>query len=232
MPPPQHLEYDLLLAPGADAARPRLRYRGADDIRLDPATGHLLVRTTAGRLTETRPVAWQTDPATGVRQPVPCAFRLRGDEVSFEVGEYDPGRALTIDPAVEFASYTGSPVENWGFAATPDAARQPVHGRGGVRGGLPGHDGGVPDHVCGAGGYGHHEIPRRHHRAGGAGLGHPPGAAAGWSFRTACWLTTGASCCCWVLPPPPTTLPRPGRWAARSGAGRPFGPMVPCPLST
>jgi hypothetical protein len=114
------LEYDLLLAPGADPARARLRYQGADGLRLDPATGHLLVKTSAGLLTEQRPQAWQTN-ATGQRQPVACTFALEGTEVSFRLGRYDHSRPLVIDPTVLFASYTGSAVENWGFAATPDA---------------------------------------------------------------------------------------------------------------
>jgi hypothetical protein len=116
------LEYDLLLAPGADAARPRLRYTGADGLRLDPATGNLVVQTSAGLVTEQQPRAWQTDPATGQRQPVACAFQLRGTEVSFTLGKYDHRRPLIIDPVVKFASYTGSAVENWGFTATSDAA--------------------------------------------------------------------------------------------------------------
>jgi hypothetical protein len=115
------LEYDLLLAPGANPARARLRYQGADALRLDPATGHLLVRTSAGLLTEQHPQAWQTD-ARGQRQPVACAFELRGSEVGFRVGKYDHRRSLVIDPVVRFASYTGSTVENWGFAGTSDAA--------------------------------------------------------------------------------------------------------------
>ena len=115
------LEYDLLLAPGASPARARLRYQGADALRLDPATGNLLVRTSAGQLTEQHPQAWQTD-ASGQRQPVACAFELRGNEVSFRVGKYDRRRPLVIDPVVKFASYTGSTVENWGFAGTSDAA--------------------------------------------------------------------------------------------------------------
>ncbi|MBO2008534.1 gliding motility-associated C-terminal domain-containing protein [Hymenobacter negativus] len=115
------LEYDLLLAPGAIPARARLRYQGADGLRLDPATGNLLVKTSAGPLTEQQPQAWQTD-ARGQREPVACAFELRGTEVSFRVGKYDRRRALVIDPVVRFASYTGSTVENWGFAGTSDAA--------------------------------------------------------------------------------------------------------------
>ncbi|MBF9142891.1 DUF7948 domain-containing protein [Hymenobacter properus] len=117
----QQLEYDLLLAPGADPTLARWDYRGADALRLDPATGRLEVQTSAGLLTETRPRAWQTDPATGQPQTVACAFELRGTTVSLRLGAYDPQRPLTIDPAVQFASYTGSAVENWGFAATHDA---------------------------------------------------------------------------------------------------------------
>ncbi|MBH8560215.1 DUF7948 domain-containing protein [Hymenobacter negativus] len=115
-------EYDLLLSPGADPTRAQWRYRGADGLRLDPATGQLRVQTSAGVLSDFRPEAWQTDPATGARQPVACAFVLRGEVVSFKLGTYDASRPLVIDPAVQFASYTGSPVENWGFAATHDAA--------------------------------------------------------------------------------------------------------------
>lgn len=118
----QQFEYDLLLAPGADASQARWRYHGADGLRLDPATGNLLVRTSAGLLTEGRPQAWQTDPVTGQAQPVPCAFELRGTTISFRLGAYDRARPLVIDPVVRFASYTGSAVENWGFAATHDAA--------------------------------------------------------------------------------------------------------------
>ena len=114
------LEYDLLLAPGADPARARLRYHGAESLRLDPATGNLVVKTAAGLLTEQRPQAWQLD-AQGRREPVKCAFELRGEVLSFRLGRYDHTRPLTIDPTVQFSSYTGAPVENWGFASTYDA---------------------------------------------------------------------------------------------------------------
>ena len=114
-------EYDLLLAAAADPALARLRYQGADDLYLDPATGNLVVKTSVGPLTEFQPRAWQTGPA-GQQQPVACAFVLQDHTVSFRLGAYDYQRPLVIDPAVQFASYTGSAVENWGFSATHDAA--------------------------------------------------------------------------------------------------------------
>jgi hypothetical protein len=116
------LEYDLLLDAGADPNRLCLRYHGAETLTLDPQTGFLQVKTSVGQLTEQAPRAWQTDPATGQRQPVRCDFQLKNGEVSFRLGAYDRRRALVIDPVVQFVTYSGARTENWGFAATHDAA--------------------------------------------------------------------------------------------------------------
>ena len=116
----QHLEYDVLLAPGANPARVVLRYEGASSLRLD-AAGNLLVQTTLGTTTERAPRAWQTS-ATGQRQPVTCRYVLRGSTLSFALGAYDQRRALVIDPVVQFSTLTGATADNWGFTATYDEA--------------------------------------------------------------------------------------------------------------
>ncbi|MBT9393313.1 gliding motility-associated C-terminal domain-containing protein [Hymenobacter sp. NST-14] len=115
----QHLEYDFHLAPGARAADIRLRYAGAQSLRLSPE-GHLLIETSVGTVTEQAPQAWQTA-ANGERQPVACRFELQGQTLRFRLGSYDSKRALTIDPTVLFSSFTGSTADNWGFTATYDA---------------------------------------------------------------------------------------------------------------
>jgi hypothetical protein len=119
----QHLEYDFELAAGADPRRVQLRYEGASSLTLS-ADGQLHVGTTVGALTELAPHAYQLDPATGQRQAVACRYRLRADEqlVSFELGAYDHGRPLVIDPTVLFSTYSGARGNNWGFTATYDAA--------------------------------------------------------------------------------------------------------------
>ena len=70
------------------------------------------------------PHAYQLDPATGARQAVACRYRLAAGEgrVSFELGAYDHGRPLVIDPTVLFSTYSGARGDNWGFTATYDAA--------------------------------------------------------------------------------------------------------------
>ena len=114
----RQLEYDFELAPQADPAQLRLRYEGADRVRL-AADGSLRVETSAGSFREAAPVAFQTD-AAGRRQPVACAYELRGNELHFRLGPYDHNRLLTVDPTVEFSTYTGSTADNWGFTATYD----------------------------------------------------------------------------------------------------------------
>lgn len=116
----QQLEYDFVLAPGADAAAIALRHEGADALALNEA-GDLVITTSVGTVVEHAPRAWQTD-AGGQRQAVPCRYVLADSTVRFALGKYDHGRALTIDPVVVFASYTGSAANNWSFTATYDPA--------------------------------------------------------------------------------------------------------------
>jgi hypothetical protein len=116
----QHLEYDFVLAPGANPAAIALRHDGADGVTLD-AAGNLLVKTSVGTVTERAPQAWQTA-ADGQRTAVACRYVLAGPLVRFALGPYDAQRPLTIDPVVVFATYTGSTADNWGFTATYDNA--------------------------------------------------------------------------------------------------------------
>ena len=116
----QRLEYDVLLAPRANAARVALRYDGATALALD-AAGNLVIKTTVGTTTELAPQAWQFD-AAGQRRAVACRYVLAGRTVRFALGKYDASRALTIDPTVQFSTLTGSTADNWGFTATYDNA--------------------------------------------------------------------------------------------------------------
>ena len=116
----QQLEYDFVLAPGADAAAIGLRHEGANALTLDEA-GNLAVATSVGTVVERAPQAWQPD-AAGRHQAVPCRYVLANGTVRFALGPYDHSRPLVIDPVVVFASYTGSAANNWGFTATYDNA--------------------------------------------------------------------------------------------------------------
>jgi gliding motility-associated-like protein len=115
----QQLEYDFELAPGADAARIKLRYAGQQ--RLAIVDGALHVTTSVGSVVEQRPVAYQQ--LKGQRVPVRCAYALGADHTlafTFPQG-YDHSRPLVIDPVLIYSSYTGSTASNYGYTATYDA---------------------------------------------------------------------------------------------------------------
>src|SRR5207237_9386955 len=63
----KQLEYDFRLAPGASADRVRLAFKGADSVRVDEASGDLLIETAGGELRQRRPVVYQ-EPTEGRRQ--------------------------------------------------------------------------------------------------------------------------------------------------------------------
>ena len=90
----EQLEYDLVLAPGADANAIIMRYEGHDRIHLHD--GRLVITTTAGEAREEAPVAWQE--IDGQKRTIPCRFVLKGDEARFDLPDgYDTRYALTID---------------------------------------------------------------------------------------------------------------------------------------
>src|SRR5207248_11794960 len=60
---PQKLEYDLVVAPGANASAIQVEYTGVESLRVD-ADGDLVLQTSAGELRQKRPVAYQ-EMATG-----------------------------------------------------------------------------------------------------------------------------------------------------------------------
>jgi hypothetical protein len=97
------LEYDFLLAPGADPAAIRLGIQGALSVSLD-GQSELVLHTAAGDLIEQAPVLYQD--MGGVRHTVSGRFLLEGgNQVGFQVGPYDHSRPLVIDPTLCYASY-------------------------------------------------------------------------------------------------------------------------------
>ncbi|HEX8352603.1 MAG TPA: SBBP repeat-containing protein, partial [Pyrinomonadaceae bacterium] len=97
------LEYDFVLAPGADYRPIRLRFDGADRLTIG-AGGELLLHTKAGTIKQSAPVVYQE--VGGARREVAGRYVLRGPrEVGFRVGEYDPAHALVIDPVLVYSTY-------------------------------------------------------------------------------------------------------------------------------
>ncbi len=96
----RQLEYDFLVAPGADPDQIALAFDGARRLRLE-AGGDLSLETAAGRVLLKKPFAYQE--IAGKRVPVGAHYRLRGKTVRIALGRYDRSRPLVIDPAVAFS---------------------------------------------------------------------------------------------------------------------------------
>ncbi len=102
------LEYDLELAPHADASQIKLAVQGADQL-IPQSDGSLVIRTKAGDLAWQKPVAYQMK--DGKRTEVSVAYRLGTEKdsetLAFDLGPYDHTRALTIDPTLQYAAVIG-----------------------------------------------------------------------------------------------------------------------------
>lgn len=101
------LEYDFVIAPGADASVIRLGFDGADKVSINDA-GELIVATAGGDLRWHKPVVYQD--VDGVRRPVDGRYAQQGKhQIGFQVGAYDRGKELVIDPVLTlvYATYLG-----------------------------------------------------------------------------------------------------------------------------
>ena len=95
---PQQLEYDFLVSPQADPKNIRLQIQGASRIHLDH-DGNAVLRTAAGEVQLKHPASYQE--IAGVRHPVESKFKLAaGRQLQFELGSYDRGQPLVIDPVL------------------------------------------------------------------------------------------------------------------------------------
>lgn len=102
----RRLEYDFVVAPGADPSGIRLSFDGADELNLD-ADGSLRLKLNGGEVTQPAPVIYQRT-ASGERQRLAGHYVLKGErEVIFEVADYDRSRELVIDPQLLYATFYG-----------------------------------------------------------------------------------------------------------------------------
>ncbi|MFZ1639892.1 MAG: SBBP repeat-containing protein [Candidatus Contendobacter sp.] len=130
---PQRLEYDFIVAPGADPAAIQLAISGAEQATVN-AEGDLVLKVPGGELVQQAPKIYQV--IDGRQQAVAGRYVLlparqngetgialvRTEEtpatdhiVGFQVANYEVGRPLVIDPALVYSTYLGgSGIENDG----------------------------------------------------------------------------------------------------------------------
>ena len=119
----RQLEYDFVLAPGADPSTITLAFQGVDSLEVD-AQGTLVLHTPGGIIHQRKPRIYQE--VEGVRQEIPGGYVLKNtDQVGVHVAAYDATRPLVIDPVLTYSTYlggTGSGTES-SIAIAVDADR-------------------------------------------------------------------------------------------------------------
>src|SRR5580704_6484150 len=102
----QHrLEYDFLVAPGADAKAIALDIQVASKLRIDQS-GNLRMKVAGGDVELHKPVIFQE--VNGERREIAGKYAIANNhEVRFSISNYDGTRHLTIDPVLNYVTYVG-----------------------------------------------------------------------------------------------------------------------------
>ena len=143
----RQLEYDFVVAPGADPNQVKLSFAGADGMRVDMASGDLVLKVGDDEVRFRNPAVYQ--PAVAVvydrhiggaktrstfgkansepRVPIPDSlsgtFVLASDnQVAFHVAGYDPKRVLVIDPVLSYSTYLGGSMQDSGSSIAVDSS--------------------------------------------------------------------------------------------------------------
>ena len=91
----RQLEYDFVVAPGADPLVIELAFDGARSVTISES-GELVIETSRGELRQHQPRVYQA--SNGNRREIVALFRITGpNRVGFAISDYDRSRTLIIE---------------------------------------------------------------------------------------------------------------------------------------
>ena len=114
------LEYDFVIAPGADPKVIQLSLKGAQRLRVN-SRGDLVLSVSGGQVALQKPVIYQN--VKGDRHEIQGRYVLAGNRrVTLDVASYDISVPLIIDPVLNYSTYLGgSTVGDLGSAIAVDS---------------------------------------------------------------------------------------------------------------
>jgi len=102
----RHLEYDLVVAPGADPAAIRLQVTGMDTLRVGDDGALRLQVADRDLMTLSKPLIYQE--AAGAKRRVEGGYVLLADnQVGLQLAAYDRSKPLIIDPVLSYSTFLG-----------------------------------------------------------------------------------------------------------------------------
>src|SRR5216684_180353 len=117
----RNLEYDFVVAPGADPKAIALTLKGARKVGVD-SKGDLILSLADGQVIFQKPVLYQN--VRGQRRQIEGGYSLAGKQrVTFAVSEYDRSEPLIIDPVLNYSTYLGgsAPIGDAGSGIAVDS---------------------------------------------------------------------------------------------------------------
>lgn len=121
----RQLEYDFVIAPGADPKKIMLDFEGADKLEVD-AEGNLVVSLPGGTESEGgqvifhKPFIYQE--VDGMKEEIYGRYIVRDNlKVGFQIGAYDTTKHLIIDPVLVYSTYLGGSDWDYGRSIAVDA---------------------------------------------------------------------------------------------------------------
>ncbi|MBV9470761.1 MAG: SBBP repeat-containing protein, partial [Abitibacteriaceae bacterium] len=122
----RQLEYDFVVAPGADPAAIKLAYQGTQAAHINQQ-GDLVLETGSGAVVHHAPVVYQK--INGQRYNIPSHYIIRNPqsairnvEVGFQLATYDKTQPVIIDPVLSYSTYLGGNLADQANAIAVDGA--------------------------------------------------------------------------------------------------------------
>src|SRR5271156_3139280 len=101
----QHLEYDFVVAPGADPKAIALSISGARKLQID-SHGDLVISVPGGKVSLQKPLIYQE--VNGERREIAGNYAIASDrQIRFSLAKYDHTQPLTIDPILNYSTFLG-----------------------------------------------------------------------------------------------------------------------------
>jgi hypothetical protein len=106
----RQLEYDFVVAPGADPRQIRLAISGAQKLSVD-ASVNLVLHNAAGEVQFLAPNVYQQ--IAGQKKEISGRWTLSANHTAgFRIGDYDRAQPLVIDPVLIYSSFLGGSQKN------------------------------------------------------------------------------------------------------------------------
>jgi hypothetical protein len=116
----RRLEYDFVVAPGADPKAIQLKIDGARKMHIN-SQGDLVLSVPGGEIELQKPVVYQN--LNGEKREIASRYAVGGDHrVTFAVADYDRSEPLVLDPVLNYSTYLGGSAGDVGYAIAVDGS--------------------------------------------------------------------------------------------------------------